>query len=115
MTRRFWALETREEFECVNGILERSFPRTVALFRDALQRGDPQDVVYDNNPAEYADVVREIVALLSWQAGDPRRLESEMLKATVAEALARCFDEPPDSGRLDHTMRLVQQSLSAWT
>jgi hypothetical protein len=107
-------LETREELECVNALLERSFPKTVSLFRRALQDADPLDIVYDGNPDEYADVVREAVALLSWQSGDPRGLDSEALRDTLLEALRRCFDEEPDPRRVESALRLIREGLGTW-
>ncbi len=114
MTRSFWSLETSEELDFVNAILERRFPRTVALFSQALQIADPLDIVYEDNPREYADVVREIVALLSWQNGDPRSLDADVLRATLTEALGRCFDEDPAPERVELALRSVLEELETW-
>ncbi len=86
---RFWRLETRDEMDLVDRLLERRFGNVVVEISGILDRHDPLDLVYPGNPGEYVDVVREFVVRM--QRRDPTSLQD--VADAFEESIRLCFDD----------------------
>ncbi|MEV6442991.1 hypothetical protein [Amycolatopsis sp. NPDC051716] len=104
----FWALlNTPEQHLAANAVVNREFAPTASILLECLEQADPMDIVYPDQTPEYPDVVRETVVLLSDVHADLGRVSPERLERVVVEALARCFGEPPEEGRVPHAVSLL--------
>jgi hypothetical protein len=108
----FWKLETRAEFEFVRKVLRRRFPDTYSLLEECLERADPFEIVYADNPGEYDDVVREIIVLVAQVNGALGDLPADRLDEIVRDGLARCFGELPDEERVQNAVNVIASRLS---
>ena len=109
LSEPFWLFETASESRVVGAVLRRRFPETYAILAESLEKADPLDVVYPDNPDEYSDVVREILVLLAPVNADLSRITAERTEEVVREGLARRFGELPDDERVRMAVRLISE------
>lgn len=108
--RGFWRLETREEFDLIQRVLERRFGPLLRELSAALDEADPLEIVYPGNSGEYDDVVREFVVLM--QGRDIRSLGD--VQQALARSFAVRFDEPIEAAALAViSERLAEHGLGA--
>jgi hypothetical protein len=104
---RFWQIETKQEGEVVKNLLWRRFPYLYDKLSDSLEKADPFEVVYPNNPDEYSDVVREVIVLLAPVNGRIQDLSYEEMTQVMRRGLRRCFGEPLSEPRLKAVVDLL--------
>jgi hypothetical protein len=104
----FWALlNTSEQHAAVRTVLNRQFPKTVAILLRCLEEADIQDIVYPGQTPEYPDLVREMLVLLSDVRADVGRVSPGRLEHVLREADARCFGELPEERRVLRAVDLI--------
>ena len=106
----FWQLDSVADSQIVDAVLRRRFPHAYAELEAALDEADPLDVVYEGNPGEYRDVIREILVLLAPINAELSQLSPEAAEATLREGIARRFGEPPDDQRLRQAVLRIIRS-----
>ena len=103
----FWDLHTGDEIRTVRAVLVRRFPSSYALLESCLEKADPFEIVYPNNPGEYDAVVREVLVLLAPFGGSVEGMSVDFAFDLLTESLARCFGETAPAERVRHAAALL--------
>lgn len=109
---RFWRIESSQELEVVKNLLTRRFPYLYNKLSDALEKADPFEIVYPNNPDEYSDVVKEVIVLLAPVNGRIQDLSYEEMTQVIRRGLGKCFGEAPSEPRLKEAVDLLMDTES---
>lgn len=103
----YWRLESLTEIQVIDGVLRRIFRHSYEVLTDALEFGDPLEVVYPGQFDEYNDVLRELMVLLADRYVDLNAYSEAEIRAAVRTALARGFGEPPVEENFEKTIARI--------
>jgi hypothetical protein len=113
LSQPFWIFENLAEQRVVTSVLARRFPAVFAALSEGLESADPLDIVYPGNPAEYSDVVLEVLVLMAARNEEDGVLSSSAVERLLREGLARRFGEAPDETRVRAAARMIAERLAS--